>query len=255
MEIIDFHFHPGYDFHFPNHGVSIGMDRFREDLLACGITRGCGSVVDRAMNKHPVEEYERIIPMLNDRALEYREILGDFYIPGIHIHPAFVEMSCHEIERAHKAGVRLIGELVPYMMGWTECATREFLEIMDCACAYGMAVNIHPTTIEDMYKLSAAMPNLKLVWAHLSAYGGIEDHIEMLRRHENVWFDISAHGTDTVGTIRKTIDCVGYDRLLFGTDYPGVNPAADVAAVRFEPLTECEREAIFSGNVKRLLGL
>ncbi|MBR2353074.1 MAG: amidohydrolase [Clostridia bacterium] len=253
MRIIDFHCHPGYDFHLPTHGVAIDMARFVKDLSANGIVKGCGSVIDRAMNKRPVEEYETIVPMLNDRALEYRRMLEGFYIPGIHVHPAFVELSCREIERAHRAGVKLIGELVPYMMGWTECATPEFLAIMDCARSYDMVVNIHPTTIEDMYRLSAAMPGLKLVWAHLSAYGGFEDHLEMMRRNENVCFDISAHGTDRVGTLRKAIDRVGADRLLFGTDYPGVGPAGDIAAVMFEPLTDDEREAILWGNAERLL--
>lgn len=48
---------------------------------------------------------------------------------------------------------------------------------------------------------------------------------------------------------------VGSDRLLFGTDYPGVGPAADIAAVLFEPLTHREREAIFFRNAERLLGI
>lgn len=255
MEIIDFHCHPGYDFHLGNHGVAIDPRRFRHDLMANGITKCCGSIIDRAMCGRPVSEYEQLIPALNNRALAMRELWGDFYVPGIHVHPAFVELSCHEIERCHANGVRLIGELVPYMMGWSVCTSPEFLTIMECAAAHEMIVNIHPTNTADMYALSAAVPRLKLVWAHLSGYGGFDDHIEMLKRHENVYFDISAHGTDTVGTLRRTIDAVGCDRLLFGTDYPGVGPASDIAAVLFEPLTDDEREAIFSRNAKRLLGI
>lgn len=255
MRIIDFHCHPAYDFHFPTHGVSIDAERFREDLLANGITKCCGSVIERAMNHCPVEDYRQILPQLNDRAINYQQIFGDFYTAGIHVHPAFVDLSCREIERAHEAGVRLIGELVPYMMGWSECSTPAFLEIMDCARAYDMTVNIHPTSIKDMYELSCALPDLKLVWAHLSAYGGLEDHIEMMRRNKNLCFDISAHGTDQVGTLRRTIDQVGCERLLFGTDYPGIGPASDLAAIMLEPLTDSEREAILWHNAARLLGI
>ena len=46
-----------------------------------------------------------------------------------------------------------------------------------------------------------------------------------------------------------------YDRLLFGTDYPGIGPASDIAAVMFEPLSDCEREAIFYKNASRLLDI
>ncbi|MBQ8509453.1 MAG: amidohydrolase [Clostridia bacterium] len=255
VEIVDFHVHPMYDFHLPTHGVEINLRRFRDDLAANGITTACGSVIYRAMSGRPTAEYQRLIPLLNDQALAAKETLGNFYLPGIHIHPAFVELSCRELERCRAKGVRLIGELVPYMMGWSACATPEFIEIMEYARQLDMVVNIHPTSIADMYALSAAVPGLKLVWAHLSCSGGLTDHLEILRRYENVCFDISAHGTDRAGTLRQAIDRVGCDRLLFGTDYPGVGPASDIAAVMYEPLTDDEREAIFSRNAKRLLGL
>ncbi len=252
-EVIDFHTHPMYDFHLPTHGVEIDLERFKNDLLANGITHACGSVIYRAMNDCPLEEYEQIIPMLNDQALKCREKLGDFYIPGIHVHPAFGELSCREIERCHKKGVRLIGELVPYMMRWSEYACKGFFEIMEYAAELGMVVNMHPSKPRDMLAFSEAMPKLTIVWAHFSAYGHYGDHMELLRRFENVHFDISAHGCDFDGTLRRAVDEVGCGRLLFGTDYPGINPASDVAAVRFEPLSVREREAILCGNARRVL--
>ena len=255
MNIIDFHAHPMYDFHLPTHGVDIDLPRFRDDLLANGISRVCGSVIYRAMNNRPLEEYEEIIPRLNDQALACRDFFGDFYIPGIHVHPAFVELSCREIARCHAMGVRLIGELVPYMMQWKAYACPGFLEIMEYAAELNMVVNMHPSTPDDMLAFSKAMPKLTMVWAHISGYGHYEHHMELLRRFENVHFDISAHGTDFDCTLRRTIDQVGCERLLFGTDYPGITPASDVAAVMFEPLTDSEREAIFSGNARRLLHL
>ena len=255
MEIIDFHLHPEYDFHLQTHGVAIDLDRFERDLRACDITKCCGSVIDSAVQNLPISEYETLIPKLNDRALAVKERLGDFYVPGIHIHPAFPEMSCREIERCHQKGVRLIGELVPYMMGWKNCATPAFLEIMACARDHDMVVNIHPTNAADMYALSEAVPQVKLVWAHFSGYGHLAHHMDMLRRYPNVYFDLSAHGTDVVGVLRKAIDEIGCDRFLFGTDYPGVGPATDIAAIRFERLTDEEMEMIFSKNAKRLLCL
>jgi predicted TIM-barrel fold metal-dependent hydrolase len=244
-----------YDFHLPTHGVEISLPRFRDDLLANGITRVCGSVIYRAMNGRPLEEYEEIIPRLNDQALACRDVLGDFYIPGIHVHPAFVGLSCNELIRCRKKGVRLVGELVPYMMQWKDYACKGCLEIMEYARDLNMVVSMHPSSPQDMLAFSQAMPGLNIVWAHFSGYGQYENHLELLRRFENVCFDLSAHGTDFDGTLRRAIDQVGCDRLLFGTDYPGITPASDVAAVMFEPLTDSEREAIFSGNARRLLHL
>ena len=255
MNVIDFHAHPLYDFHLPTHGVDIDLIRFRDDLLANGITRACGSVIYRAMNNRPLEEYEEIIPRLNDQALAAREVLGDFYIPGIHVHPDFVELSCKELARCHEKGVRLVGELVPYMMRWKDYACKGFLEIMEYARDLNMAVSMHPSTPADMLAFSQAMPGLTIVWAHFSGYGQYGRHMDLLRRFENVHFDISAHGTDFDCTLRSAIDQVGCDRLLFGTDYPGIGPAYDLAAVLFEPLTDSEREAILFKNAQRLLHL
>lgn len=255
MNVIDFHSHPLYDFHLPTHGVNIDLPRFRDDLLSNGITRTCGSVIYRDINNRPLEEYKEIIPRLNDQALACRDFFGDFYIPGVHVHPAFVELSCNELTRCHAQGVRLIGELVPYMMRWKGYFCPGFLEIMEYARDLHMTVSMHPSTPADMLAFSKAMPNLTIVWAHFSAYGQYEHHLELLRRFENVHFDISAHGTDFDGTLRSAIDQIGCDRLLFGTDYPGVGPASDLAAVLFEPLTDSEREAILFRNTRRLLNL
>lgn len=256
MEIIDFHVHPLYDFQYNQHGVEINDGIFRDDLLACGVTRFCGSCISKEINGLALSEYESIVPELNRIALEKRELYGDSYIPGIHIHPAFVEMSCREIERYARVGVKLIGELVPYMMAWKNCATPEFLEIMDCAASYGMSVNIHPTSIADMHELCRIIPKgVNLVWAHFSGYGGYEEHLSMIKNHENVYFDISAHSCDRVGIISSAVKAVGSERLLFGTDYPGIGPASDIGAVMFEDISDRDRENIFFGNAKRLLGL
>jgi len=256
MEIIDFHLHPGYDFHKRDHGVDIDTERFRRDLEDCGITSCCGSYISERMNGRPLEEYERIVPELNREVCKIKELYGDFFVPGIHIHPSFVEMSCREIEKYAKLGVKLIGELVPYMMSWKDCATKGFLEIMEVASQYGMTVNIHPTTYEDMHKLCDLVPKeINLVWAHFSGYGGYDEHIRMIKEHENVYFDTSAHGCDRVGIIKSAVEKIGSEKLLFGTDYPGIGPSSDIAAIMFEDITDRDRENIFSLNAKRRLGL
>ena len=257
-EVIDFHTHPGYDFHRFEHGVDITPARFREDLVENGISRACGSVIESAMTRVPLEGQEEVMRGLNRRALALGGPGGElegFYLPGIHVHPAFVRASCEEIEKAVAMGARLVGELVPYMTGWKEYSCPGMIEIARFAAELGMVMSIHPSNPEDMSRLAAEVPNLKLVVAHLSGYGQFEAHLEMLRRYENVCFDYSAHGSDRDGTLHRAIDCGGRERVLFGTDYPGVGPAGDLAAAFHEDLTDVELEAFLCGNAKRLLGI
>ena len=48
----------------------------------------------------------------------------------------------------------------------------------------------------------------------------MKDILDYMRKHQNVYFDYSAHVSDYDGILRKTIDRVGCDRILFGTDFP-----------------------------------
>ncbi len=251
-EIIDFHTHPMYDFHQDDHGVEIGLGLFRKDLEANGIRRACGSVIYREMNGRPVSDYERLVPRLNAQARECQEAMGDFYVPGIHVHPDFVEMSCAEIEKAASDGIRLIGELVPYMMGWKSYSSAPMLEIFSLAAEKDMVVSMHPTDYEDMDALAAALPHLKIVYAHLS---GREEQMALMMRHDNVCFDYCAHGADHEGMLRYAIDRVGADRILYGTDFPGNNVVSDLEAALSGGLTSGELEAVLGQNARRLLEL
>ena len=49
---------------------------------------------------------------------------------------------------------------------------------------------------------------------------------------------------------------MGIHRFLFGSDYPTCSPAMYIGGVALDPLlTDAEKQQIFSGNAKRLLGI
>ena len=50
----------------------------------------------------------------------------------------------------------------------------------------------------------------------------------------------SAHGKDFEGMLRHSIDRVGKDRILYGTDFPGANPVSDKAVALASGLTSSE---------------
>ena len=47
----------------------------------------------------------------------------------------------------------------------------------------------------------------------------------------------------------------GADRIVFGSDWPMADPAAEIAAVRALGLDAADEQAILGGNLARLLGL
>ena len=120
--VIDFHTHPylsGEEFlNFYPERFTPDPVQCRTDLERAGISKICGSVILK--KPYRGEEGFAQIRRCNQRAIELRELLGGFYVPGFHVHPDFVEESIAEIEEMHARGVRLIGELVPYLHGWSE---------------------------------------------------------------------------------------------------------------------------------------
>lgn len=120
-EIIDCHIHPGLDAPTSLSWFGLTGDAASqiETLKRAGITRACGAPV-QAMQPASFDEVRR----LNDLALAFRDQFPTFYIPGIHVHPRFPQESCAEIERCcGQEGVRWIGELVGYMMGFADDAS------------------------------------------------------------------------------------------------------------------------------------
>ena len=98
-------------------------------------------------------------------------------------------------------------------------------------------------------------PNMNIVIAHLDGYGLFDLSIELMRKYDNLSFDISAHGTDREGMIAEAVKLVGSERILFGTDYPGYSPYPFIDAVMKADITDADRENIFYKNAERVLGL
>ena len=83
----------------------------------------------------------------------------------------------------------------------------------------------------------------------------ILDHIEIMKKCDNVCLDLSGTGIFRYGSVKRLVSDVGAERIIFGTDYPICNPAAYVGAVMGEKISDSEKELIFAGNAKRILGI
>nr|MDD6336356.1 TatD family hydrolase [bacterium] len=246
--IIDAHVHPFYipreNFGPGRYGGPETPQAFQAGLARAGIDRFAGSVITSVDGK----DFEPI-RQLNRHALALKQTFGAAYIPGIHIHPAFVDESMAEIDWARENGIRLIGELVCYMMGYDHYATPACLEILRYARDKGMVLSIHPSEDEDdMEALFAALPGLPIIAAHPGEKREYMHHLDRMARYENTYLDISGTGLFRNLMLRYGIDRLGAGRFLLGTDYPICNPAMQVAGARYEGLTPEEEQAVFSGN-------
>lgn len=259
--IIDFHTHP---FLRPQDNICRYQDhcamdpgRIAADLRAAGIARFCGSVIrtreDVARDLGRTATWWDVVHSCNEAALEVWERLGEAYIPGMMVHPDYVEESLAEMEACYAKGVWLIGELVPYSHGWEDYSCPGFSRILDKAEELGMVVSIHSMDDDQMDAMAAAHPGCRIVFAHPGEREKVRRHMARLKQSPNFYLDLSGTGLFRHGVLRALIDEVGVEKLLFGTDYPVCNPYMYVGGVGLDPLiSETEREAVFAGNARRL---
>lgn len=261
--IIDFHTHPYMtmeeDACMYNKDFFLTHEEAMEDLKAAGINHICGSVIKPGcydVNKG----FEQIIE-LNRRALELKEIYGDFYTPGFHIHPGYVKESLEEIEFMHSNGIKLVGELVPYMQGWKDMghnyASKNLFELLDLIGDYGMVFSYHTILDqqEEMNKMIEENKKVTFVAAHPGQRADYEKQLERLKKYDNLYLDVSGTGLFRYGMLYKGVNEVGSERFIFGTDYPISNPGMYVQALLYEKITDKQREDIFYNNASRLMGI
>lgn len=102
----------------------------------------------------------------------------------------------------------------------------------------------------DKYEIVLdTFPDTTFILAHSGCFE-FENMVNLLKNHQNVYTDISIQPTEHIKTL---IEKIGYERILFGTDYPFVTQAFSILSVLRATQNEDERIFIFSENAKRLL--
>ena len=106
-----------------------------------------------------------------------------------------------------------------------------------------------------LLRVAKEVPNLLCMAAHLGGYHAWEE-ARVLKGCENVIFDCSSSlEMLTPEEAKAQMDVLGYDRILFGSDFPMWNPADVVERVMRLGLGSEREEKIFYQNAKRWLHL
>ena len=264
MKIIDFHTHPTWSTDSLIDGI-MTEEHFISTLRLAGITTACGSALDVPLMSG-TNDYGAVIKELNERIFACRDRNPDFIIPGIHVHPDFVEESIAEIEKYIPKGLRLVGELVPGMLGGRKLTEPEaygagtfleegFFEIFKVCEEKGLTVSIHTSTPDEGRELARRFKNLNIVMAHAGPLTAFVERVKAVSEYDNLFFDISGSGTLLRGVVEYAYDKLGKEKVVFGTDFPGYDPGAFVGMVEYAAIPTEAKEYIFHKNAERLLKL
>src|SRR5690606_5694378 len=105
--------------------------------------------------------------------------------------------------------------------------------------------------------LAERIPGLTLIACHFGGYHRLEEAESAVAGSGAVLETSWPPGLATLppGRVRRIIETHGADRVVFGSDWPMTDPAAEIAAIRALGLPPEDEAAILGGNLARLLGL
>lgn len=168
-----------------------------------------------------------------------------------------------ETERCLEMGLSGVGELAAYGSGLTPEIISGLKDVMILCRRYHVPVLLHvnepvghdypgkaPMTLDQVYRLVKTYPSNRIVLAH---WGGGLYFFALMKKEvaesfRNVWFDTAASPyLYKPDCYRIAGDIVGYEKILFGSDYPLLKPQR-----YFREMTDA---GLSSRAVKRITGL
>lgn len=206
----------------------------------------------------------------NDYILESVARYPNRLIGFCSIQPNSLEAALDEIERCARGGARGIGELRPDMQLFDlrdEGIMTPFAEKLKEHNLILLTHSSEPVghtypgkgTVapEMLYPFITRYPDLTIVCAHWG--GGLPFYAlmpEVKRALKNVYFDTAASPLlYSPRVYEQVIQLVGGDRILFGSDYPLLEPRRALEEVAALGLDQEIKNQILSANAQRLLGI
>lgn len=226
-------------------GLRQTMDDVGVDMAMCLAVANVAKTVHRTNEFIGTIDRERFIPFGTVHPeLSIEENLAslrDNGIRGVKLHPLFQDVSL-----ADPAVIELVGAL-----------SADGVAIITHAGAGGDPAANERGAPRHLRALVDRYPDLRLIACHYGGYHRLDEAEEHVVGAavvlETSWPPTMAglEPERVVALIRRH----GADRVVFGTDWPMADPAAEIAAVRALELEPDEEAAILGGNVARLLGI
>jgi uncharacterized protein len=108
----------------------------------------------------------------------------------------------------------------------------------------------HPRNLGNLAK---RFPDATIIMAHFGEDAWFEG-ITVASEYNNIILDTTA-SKNWYRIINFAIEKVGEDRIVFGIDYPALNPAPEIAKIKDADITESQKQKIMGENAFRLLNL
>ncbi len=211
---------------------------------------------------------------------EYYQLNNDYVLDAVKRYPdRLVGLACFspgsrngvaETKRCLDEGLSGVGELAVYGAGITAELVESLNPVMSLLKERSGLLMLHtnepvghlypgktPNTLSEIYHLLKTYPENRIILAHWG--GGILFYALMKKEVrevlQNVWFDTAASPYLYRPEIYRVAgEVVGFDKILFGSDYPLLEPKRYFKEIDMAGLSNGQVEKIRGRNAQSLLG-
>jgi uncharacterized protein len=168
------------------------------------------------------------------------------------INPTYVEQSIAEMRR-YLSTPRFVGvKLHPDASGQPldSAATRE---VVNAYRRYAKPLLVHvwgSAQVRALEALAAAAPTVKMIVAHAGG-DAFAECLALATQQLNLFLEPFTGGADQ-GKVEEAVAKIGAHRVLFGTNFPTLNPGVALGLLADAGISETERAQILAGNATKL---
>lgn len=239
MEIIDSHTHvdvsEAFGWYDPPEAILELMDQagisravIMSYIDAPNVNDGIIDYIADCVRKYPDKliGYARIHPGYGKRAASiFREAVRDLGFKGLKLHPESI--VTHPYNNSVISLVKMAGEMnVPTLFHSGDESLSLPLQIAECA---------------------GQCPDSIIIMGHMGGFYHMEDAINAAEKYENIYLDTSAMPYPKV--VKQAVDRIGADRVIFGSDGPGCNPALEIKKIQMAGLSENQFSKVMGENI------
>jgi len=222
--------------------------------------------IDRAvLINYVAPEVIGFTPEVNEFVARYVKEDPKRLIPCGSVHPRHTKNVLADMEQIVRLGIRLIKIHPPHQLLYPNDylnGVKELEIIYRAAEANGIPIMVHtgtsifpgarnkfgdPIYVDDV---AVDFPNLRILLAHGGRPLWMKTAFFLVRRHRNVYLDISGIPPKTLLKYFPRLEEIAH-KTLFGTDWPGPGVpeiANNLAEFRDLPISEVAKQRILSGT-------
>lgn len=246
--VIDIDAHPPLVPMHIDHVGTMDAERFFERLSCAGIGMVCGTPA-LPNDFFEIHGAMRAVSLRNEGALRLASE-DPRYCPVLSVHPDCAAHSVEALEKYAALGVKMLEVEAAWLK---HCGLDPILER---AQSLGMTVIVQGETIAQARELAGRFSALRLLVGGLRSKGYMPAAAhELMRECPNVGIVLSGVIWGLNYGLHEWTERLGAERLFFATGYPLCNPAAKIAAVKWELRDQPNsvRERVLNQNARRLL--